>query len=99
VELRTHILSRTYLYSLQKLVKEKKIAEARKLAAKVEEPEQRAYLYAQIATESLKQTKNDTEVREMLEDVLDTVGKAPNSEVKVRAMLVGGHIYSAFDAI
>jgi len=97
VELRKQIMSLTYFYRSQKLVKEKKLAEARKLAAKVEEPDQRAYLYAQIATESLKQTKNDTEVREMLEDVLDTVGKAPNSEVKVRAMLVVVHVYSAID--
>jgi len=36
-------------------------------------------------------------VREMLEDVLDTVAKAPNSEVKVRAMLVVVHIYSTID--
>jgi hypothetical protein len=67
------------------------------LAAKVEEPDERAYLYAQIATESLKQTRVDTEVREMLEDVLQAVAKAPNSEVKVRAMLVVVHIYSTID--
>ncbi|HXI61491.1 MAG TPA: hypothetical protein VNF70_02225 [Pyrinomonadaceae bacterium] len=97
MELRKQIMSLVYFYRSQKTIKEKKIDEARKLAAKVEEPDQRAYLYAQIATESLKQTKVDTEVREMLEDVLQTVGKAPNSEVKVRAMLVVVHIYSTID--
>ena len=97
VELRKQIMSLVYFYRSQKTIKEKKIDEARKLAAKVEEPDQRAYLYAQIATESLKQTKVDTEVREMLEDVLQAVAKAPNSEVKVRAMLVVVHIYSTID--
>ena len=97
VELRKKIMSLVYFYRSQKVIKEKRIDEARKLAAKVEEPDQRAYLYAQIATESLKQNKVDIEVREMLEDVLDTVAKAPNSEVKVRAMLVVVHIYSTID--
>jgi len=97
VELRKKIMSLVYFYRAQKVIKEKRIDEARKLAAKVEEPDQRAYLYAQIATESLKQTKVDTEVREMLEDVLQAVAKAPNSEVKVRAMLVVVHIYSTID--
>ena len=97
MELRKQIMSLVYFYRSQKTIKEKKIDEARKLAAKVEEPDQRAYLYAQIATESLKQTKVDTEVREMLEDVLQAVAKAPNSEVKVRAMLVVVHIYSTID--
>jgi osmotically-inducible protein OsmY len=97
VELRKQIMSLVYFYRSQKLIKEKKLDEARKLAAKVEEPDQRAYLYAQIATESLKQTRNDTAVREMLEDVLQAVAKAPNSEVKVRAMLVVVHIYSTID--
>lgn len=97
LELRKQIMSLVYFYRSQKNIKEKKIDEARKLAAKVEEPDQRAYLYAQIATESLKQTKADTQVREMLEDVLQAVAKAPNSEVKVRAMLVVVHIYSTID--
>ncbi|HMH42778.1 MAG TPA: hypothetical protein VK557_04800, partial [Pyrinomonadaceae bacterium] len=97
VKLRSQVMSLAYFYRSQKLLKEKKIGESRRLAAKVEEPDQRAYLYAQIATESLKQTKNDTEVREMLEDVLQAVAKAPNSEVKARAMLVVVHLYIAID--
>jgi hypothetical protein len=97
VKIRSQVMSLMYFYRSQKLLKEKKIGESRRLAAKVEEPDQRAYLYAQIATESLKQTKNDTEVREMLEDVLQAVAKAPNSEVKARAMLVVVHLYITID--
>lgn len=97
VKLRSQMLSYLYFDRAQSLLKEKKIDEARRLAAKVEEPDQRAYLYAQIATESLKQTKNDAEVREMLEDVLEAVAKAADSDVKARAMLVVVHLYSTID--
>jgi hypothetical protein len=98
VELRKQVMSLTYFRRSQNLVKEKKIEEARRFAAKVEAADQRAYLYAQIATESLKQKKDDADVRDMLEEVLDTVAKAPDSEVKVRAMLVAVHLYSTIDA-
>lgn len=97
VKLRSQILSYLYFYRAQSALKEKRIDEARRLAAKVDEPDQRAYLYAQIATESLKQKKNDGETREMLEDVLEAVAKAPNSVVKARAMLVVVHLYSTID--
>ena len=97
LKLRSQVLSLAYFYRAQKAIKDKNIDESRKLAAKVEEPDQRAYLYAQIATESLKQKKSDTEVREMLEDVLEAVAKAPDSDVKARAILVVVHLYSPID--
>ena len=97
VKLRSQMLSYVYFYRAQRALKEKKIDESRRLAAKVEEPDQRAYLYAQIATESLKQNKNDAEIREMLEDVLEAVAKAADSDVKARAMLVVVHLYSTID--
>ena len=81
-----------------KQLKEKRVDEARRLAAKVEEPDQRAYLYAQIADESLKQKKDDADVREMLQDVVDTVAKSGDSEVKARALLVAVHLYRPIDA-
>jgi len=97
LDLRKQVMSLAYFYRSQKLINEKKIEEAHRLAARVEEPDQRAYLYAQIATESLKQRKDDSDVREMLEDVISTTAKAPNSEVKVRAMLVVVHLYTTID--
>ena len=96
-DLRKQVMSLTYFYRSQKLIKDKKLEEARRLAARVEESDQRAYLYAQIAAESLKQKKDDSDVREMLEDVLELAAKAPDSEVKVRAMLVAVHFYSTLD--
>ena len=98
IKLRRQVMSLTYFVRSQKLLKDKKADEARRLAAKVEEPDQRAYLYAKIADESLKQKRNDADVREMLEDVVDTVAKSSDSEVKARAMLVVVHLYSTIDA-
>jgi hypothetical protein len=98
IYLRKRVMSLTYFTRSQKLLKDKKIDEARRLAARVEEPDQRAYLYAKIADESLKQKKTDTDVREMLEDVVDTVAKSSDSEVKARALLVVVHLYSTIDA-
>ena len=97
VKLRSQLLSYAYFQRSQGALKEKKIEEARKLAARVEEADQRAYLYAQIATESLKQTKNDTEIRDMLEDVLEAVAKSPDSDIKARTQLVVVHLYSTID--
>jgi hypothetical protein len=99
IKLRRQVMSLAYFNRSQKLLKDKKVLdEARRLAAKIEEPDQRAYVYAKIADESLKQKKNDADVREMLEDLVDTVAKSPDSEVKARAMLVVVHLYSTIDA-
>jgi hypothetical protein len=95
--LRVKILSNVYFNRAQRALKEKKIDEARRLAAKVDELDQRAYLYAQIVTESIKQKKNDAQAREMLEEVLDAVAKAPNTEIKARAQVAVAYLYSTFD--
>jgi len=97
VELRKQVMSYVYFRRSQKALREKKIDEARRLAARVEEPDQRAYLYAQVAGESLKQKRNDVNVSEMLEEVVDAVAKAPDSDVKARAMLVVVHLYITTD--
>ncbi len=98
INLRKRVMSLAYFNRSQKQLKEKKVDEARRLAAKVEEPDQRAYLYAKIADESLKQKKDDADVREMLQDVVDTVAKSADSEVKARALLVAVHLYMSIDA-
>jgi hypothetical protein len=95
--LRVQLLSRVYFKRAQNALKDKRIEAAHKLAAKVDELDQRAYLYSQIATESIKQNKTDAQVREMLEDVLTAVTKAPNTEVTARAQLVVAYLYSNFD--
>jgi hypothetical protein len=97
VKLRSQVMSLVYFYRSQKVLKDKQPDEARRLAARVEEPDQRAYLYAKVAEELLRENKNDASVRGMLEEVVDAVAKAPDSEVKARAMLVVVHLYSTID--
>jgi hypothetical protein len=96
-DVREQVLSRLYFNRTQLMLKENKLDAARKLAAKVVEVDQRAYLYSQIATESIKQTKNDVEAREMLEEVVVAVAKAPDTEVKVRALLGVAYLYAKVD--
>jgi hypothetical protein len=95
--LRVQLLSNIYFNRAQKALKDKKLDEARRLAVKVDELDQRAYLYSQIATESIKQSRNDAQAREVLEEVLDAVAKAANTEIKARAQLAVAYLYSSFD--
>ncbi len=95
--MRAKLLSSVYFDRAQRALKEKRLDDARKLAAKVDSLEQRAFLYSRIATESMKLTRNDTQAREMLEDVLNAVAKAPNTEVTARAQLAVAYLYSSFD--
>jgi hypothetical protein len=95
--LRIQLLSRVYFTRSQRALKDKKLEEARRLAAKVDELDQRAYLYSQIASDSIKQTRNDSQAREMLDDVIDALAKAPNTEIKARAQLAVAYLFSTFD--
>jgi hypothetical protein len=89
----------TWLYFDRSLgaVKDQKLGEARKLAAKVDELDQRAFLYSRIAEESLKEKADATQAHEVLEEVLEATAKAPNTMVKVRALLGVAYLYTKFD--
>ena len=96
--LRTQVLSRLYFNRTLIALKEDSFDEARKLAAKVDELDQRAYLYSRIAADSIKQAKNEVQVREMLEEVVSSAGKAPDTEIKARALLGIAFLYSRIDS-
>lgn len=81
----------------QRALKEQKFDDARKLAARVEELDQRAFLYSQIAKEALKRNADQTSAREMLEDIVDAAAKAPNTTVKARALLAVASLYTRID--
>jgi hypothetical protein len=95
--LRQPLLNWLYFDRAQRAIKDKKLDEARKLAAKVDELDQRAFLYSRIAEESLKQNADQTQAREVLDEVLEAVAKAPNTQVKVRALLGVAYLYTKFD--
>ena len=96
--LRAQILSWLYFERTQKAIKDKNFQEARRLASKVVELDQRAYLYSRIAEELIKRTRNDSEARELLEEVLDAAAKAPDTEVKARTLLGVAYLYTKIEA-
>ena len=94
---RSQLLNWFYFNRTEAAIKNKKLDEARKLAAKVDELDQRAYLYLRIAEESLKQDMDQTQAREMLDEVADASAKAPATMVTARALLGIAYLYSKFD--
>jgi len=93
-DMRDKLLNWVYFERAQKATAENDLAEAKRLAAKVIELDQRAYLYLKIAEESLKHTKDDTQARELLEDVAVAAAKAPDTVVKARALLGVAYLYT-----
>jgi hypothetical protein len=91
------LLNWFYYFRAQSLIGEKNLAEARNMAAKVTELDQRAYLYSRIAEESLKVAEDQTEAREMLNEVAQATGKAPKTIVSARALLALAYLYSKID--
>jgi hypothetical protein len=96
--LRDKLLDWLYFDRSQQAIGEKKLDVAKTRAAKVTELDQRAYLYLKIAEESIKSTKNDAEARELLEEVLGAAAKAPDTQVKGRALLGVAYLYTKVDA-
>jgi hypothetical protein len=90
---------RDWLYFSRALsaIKNKRFDEARKLASKVVELDQRAYLYSEIAKESLDKTEDQTLTRETLEEIVATAGKAPDTIVKARTLLAAAYLYTKLD--
>lgn len=96
-KVRTPLLNWFYFFRTQSLIKDKNFAEARKLAAKVNELDQRVYLYSRIAEESLKEADDQTQAREVLNEVADAAAKAPNTLVTARAWLAVAYLYAKID--
>jgi hypothetical protein len=97
LELRRQIVNFVYFTRAQSLIKQHKTDEARVLASKVEELDIRAYLYSAIAAEIMKQMKNDAEARALLEEVASATAKAPDSEIKVRALLGIAYLFAGIE--
>ena len=95
--LRPQLLNWLYFTRTQSAIKSKQLNEARQLAAKVDELDQRAFLYFRIAEESLKQNVDQTQAREMLEEVVDSAAKAPATMVTARTQLGVAYLYTRID--
>lgn len=95
--LRPQLLNWLYFNRVQSAIRKKQFNEARQFAAKVEELDQRAFLYFRIADESLKQNMDQTQAREMLDEVVDNAAKAPPTLVTARAQLGVAYLYTKLD--
>jgi len=96
--IREPLLNWFYYFSAQSLIASKDLVEARKLAARVTELDQRAYLFVRIAEESLKQTDDQAEARDILNEISGVLSKAPKTIVTARALLALAHLYGKIDA-
>lgn len=88
-----------YFFRTQAAIEGKQLDEARKLASKVVELDQRAYLFSRIAEKSLEVSEDQTQAREMLKEISEAAAKAPKTIVSARTVLALAHLYAKFDVI
>lgn len=94
---RRQLLDWIYFSRSRSAIKDKQLVEARRRASKVEELDQRAYLYSQIAEESLKTIDDQAQARELLEEVIAAAAQAPNTIVTARTLLAAAFLYTKID--
>jgi len=95
--IRASLLNWVYYFRTQALISDKKLAEARELASKVTELDQRAYLYTRIAEASLKEAEDQTEALDLLNEIANSLSKAPKTIVSARALLALAYLYAKID--
>jgi hypothetical protein len=95
--LRAQLLDWFYFSYTQQAVKEKRIDDARRLASKVEQMDQRAFLYSEIATEALKTMENLSQAASLIDEIVTTAQKGPNTIVTSRALLSAAYLYLRID--
>ena len=95
--LRPQLLDWFYFIRAQRAIKDHQLDEAGRLAAKVRELDQRAYLYSEVAKESLHKIENQQQARELLDDIVATASKGPNTIVTARALLAAAYLYLKVD--
>ena len=86
-----------FFFRTQSLIEEKQLDEARKSASKVNELDQRTYLFTRIAEKWLSESEDQTQAREMLNEIAGAVGKAPKTLVTARALLALAFLYAKID--
>jgi tetratricopeptide (TPR) repeat protein len=95
--LRAQLLDWVYFNRAQEAIKGKRLDEAMRSASKVKEMDQRAYLYSEIAREAFQKIENQQQARDLLEDIITTASKGPNTIVTARALLAATYLYLKID--
>lgn len=94
---RQELLDWLYFKRTQKLVSDGRFDEAAQLIRKVDQLEHRAYLAFLLASETTKKIKDSVLAIEVLEEVVKTAVKAPNTIEKARTLLGLTSSYANFD--
>lgn len=94
---RSQLLDWFYFNRSRQAKNEKHFEEAAKLARNVEQLDQRAYLYSEIANELIQQNESQAELRQMLEAIIGTAQRAENSMTSARALLAAATLYLKID--
>ena len=96
-KLRDGVLMWFYFFNTQSLIKDKELDQARKSASKVADLDLRAYLFSRIAEESIKDSEDQTQARELLNEIAAAAAKAPKTIVSARALLALANLYAKLD--
>lgn len=83
----------------QVLAKDGQFDDAKRAAERVDELDQRAILYLEIASEAVKKLSDRARAAELLDEVLAAAAKAPPTDVRARAQLGVAHLYAEFDSL
>jgi hypothetical protein len=97
-KVRSQVLDWLYFNLAKRALTARSFDEAAKFAANVQELDQRAYLYSEIAKAHASKLANQNLARELLEQIINTAEKAPNTVVTARALLTAADLYLSFDA-
>lgn len=95
--LRAGVLNWFWFFNTRSLIDQKNLVDARKSATRVVDLDLRAYLFSRIAEESLKEAEDQTQAREMLNEISDAAAKAPKTIVSARALLALANLYAKID--
>ena len=94
---RRQLLNWLHFRGAQKAVAGGQLDEAAKLARKVEEVDQRAYLFFEIANAAEKKFADQARFREALDEAAKVALSAPNTDRRARSLLGVAYLYSKLD--
>jgi hypothetical protein len=95
---RAQLLDWVYFTRAQAAAKDGQLDEATRLASKVQALDQRAYLYSEVAGQLLRKQETQNQARALLDELVATANKGPDTVVTARALLSAGYLYLNADA-
>lgn len=97
LDTRRQFLDHFYFQRGQRAIKDGALDEAARLAERIAGPDQRALLLFMAAQEASKRPAERDRAEQLLEAVTRAAEKAPETDLKARALLGVAHLYAGFD--